>query len=107
MELRRGSVVKNDPKTYTLSMTSSPQPLPSGFVEVGTLSADGVQFTPDSEPPYSLEPYGEAREARFDITLEGQNPELICHLFGMKLEDVKPVRWYSRLWRSLKRKVKR
>ena len=88
-----------------MGTTSTPQPLSDDWVVMGTLSSDGVQFASDSS--YDIQSYGKAREARFDITLEGQNPELICQLFGMKLEDVKPARWYSRLWRSIKRKVRR
>ena len=97
--------MKNEMKLYTLPMSAAPQSIPAGFTTVGTISADGVQFTSDSA--YDLGTYAKAREARFDITLEGQNPELMYQLFGMRLESVKPVRWYRRAWNTLKRKARR
>ena len=98
--------MKNEMKSYTLSMSAAPQSIPAGFTTVGTMSADGVQF--NSEPAGDVSAYGsKEREVTFDVKLEGQNPELMYQLFGMRLESVKPVRWYRRVWNFIKRKVKR
>lgn len=98
--------MKNEMKSYTLSMSAGPHSIPAGFTTVGTISADGVQFT--SDPSCDVSAYGsKKREATFDVKLEGQNPELVYQLFGVRLESVKPVRWYRRAWNTIKRKARR
>lgn len=91
-------------KTYTLNLKSAPV-MPIGFETLGTITADGIDF--GQTKTYDVAAWGGKKAHTFDVSFESVNPEIIYHLFGAELAEIKPLPWYRRWWNTIMKKVKR